>query len=57
MEPTLGKAYVNLIPQNVRGLSHEKEEELIKRLRETNVWAELPQETWRVNKTAWENNG
>jgi hypothetical protein len=56
MKPTLRKTYVNLISQNVRCLSHEKEEELINRLRETNFWAALLQETWRVNKTAWENN-
>jgi hypothetical protein len=35
----------------------KKEEELINRLRETNFWAASLQETLRVNKTAWENNG
>jgi hypothetical protein len=36
MEPALRKTYVNLIFQDVRGLSHEKEEELINRLNKMN---------------------
>jgi hypothetical protein len=55
MEPALRKTYANIISENIRCLSHEKEEELLNRLRETNIWAALLQETWRENKTAWEN--
>jgi hypothetical protein len=65
MEPSLLKNICKFnLSRNVRGLSHEKEEELIRRLRETHVWTELFQEkwrvntlAWRVNTLAWENNG
>ena len=53
----LRKKFVNIISQNVRGFNHEKEEELIVRLRERNVFAACLQETWRTRKASWENNG
>ena len=57
MGSKLRKTYVNIISQNVRGFSHEKEEELIGRLKERSVWAACLQETWRVSTRSWENSG
>ena len=57
MGSKLRKTYVNIISQNVRGFSHEKEEELIGRKEERRVWAACLQETWRFSTRSWENRG
>ena len=58
LEPKkLRKTFVNIISQNVRGFSHEKEEEFIDCMGKRNVWAACLQETWRTEQNSWENNG
>jgi len=52
------KQYVNIVSQNTRGLSEDKEEELINSWKKRNVFAGCLQETWRAGGlTQWENNG
>jgi len=54
----LKKQCVNIISQNTRGLSEDKEEELINSWKKRNVFAGCLQETWRAGGlTQWENNG
>jgi hypothetical protein len=51
LEPKkLRKMYVNIISQNVRGFSHEKEEEFIDCMGKRDVWAACLQETWRIER-------
>ena len=58
LEPKkLRKTFVNIISQNVRGFSHEKEEEFVDCMGKRNVWAACLQETWRTEQNSWENNG
>ena len=52
------KQYVNIVSQNTRGLSEDKEEELINSWKERKVFAGCLQETWRAGGlTQWENDG
>ena len=53
----LRKTFVNIISQNVRGFSDEKEEEIIDCMGKHKIWAACLQETWRTTKASWENNG
>ena len=58
LEPKkLRKTFVNIISQNVRGFSDEKEEEIIDCMGKHKIWAACLQETWRTTKASWENNG
>ena len=51
----LKKQCVNIISQNTRGLSEDKEEELINSWKERNVFAGCLQETWQTGGlTQWE---
>ena len=58
LEPKkLRKTFVNIISQNVRGFSDEKEEEIIDCMGKHKIWAACLQETWRITKASWENKG
>ena len=53
----LKKQCVNIVSQNTRGLSEDKEEELINSWKERKVFAGCLQETWRAGGlTQWEND-
>jgi exonuclease III len=53
----LRKQYIDILSQNLRGFSYEKEEEFIQRIKAERVWAACVQETWRVGSERWQNQG
>ena len=48
---------VDIMSQNLRGFKEDKEEEIILRMVERNLWAVCLQETWRIGDSTWENGG
>ena len=48
---------LKFLSQNVRGLNHDKEEELVDFMCTNNIFACGIQETWRLGSDITENNG
>jgi hypothetical protein len=48
---------IDIMSQNLRGLSEDKEEEIILLMVQRNLWAASLQETWRIGDNTWENGG
>jgi hypothetical protein len=48
---------IDIMSQNLRDFREEKEEEIILRMVERNLWAACLQETWRIGNSTWENGG
>ena len=53
----LGEMSVIIYSQNLRGMNHDKEEELIQKLKAKKVWVALLQETWKPGHESYENQG
>ncbi len=48
---------IDIMSQNLHGFKEEKEEEIILRMSQRNLWVATLQETWRIGDNTWENGG
>jgi hypothetical protein len=53
----LDEMSVIIYSQNLRGMNHDKEDELIQKLKAKKVWVALLQETWKPGQESYENQG
>ena len=54
---TRSNTCIGIMFQDLRDFREEKEEEIILRMVQRNLWAATLQETWRIGNNTWENGG